>query len=132
MIYAIQAGLNGPIKLGYARKPRKRLAELQVAHFERLNLLACEETDGDAQIEQYIHELNAKERIRGEWFKPSPEVLRLVDDMKAGVAARNVKNAVLGNIVNEYKSLKRRAALITFIKVIQRLIGMQHGSQNKA
>ena len=74
--YAIQAGEDGPIKIGLAKRPAQRLRTLQTANAEHLRGLAAwrvlpfEERD--------IHAEYAYARIRGEWFKPVPELVEFV------------------------------------------------------
>jgi hypothetical protein len=39
-IYFIQAGMNGPIKIGFSDNVPNRLAALQTSNYEKLHLLA--------------------------------------------------------------------------------------------
>lgn len=71
MIYAVRCGDSGPIKFGKAKEPYNRLKELQVAHWESLYLVACQESSDDTEAEQAIHERLKEYRIRGEWFSPT-------------------------------------------------------------
>lgn len=82
MIYAIQCGESGPIKIGRARNVRKRLTGLQISHFEKLHVRATLETLDDVGKELELHKRYAADRIRGEWFKPSPDVLAMVEQLK--------------------------------------------------
>lgn len=68
VIYFIQCGTEGPIKIGYSAKLRTRFADLQMAHHEQLYLLAW--VEADQSLERVLHQRFAKIRIRGEWFKP--------------------------------------------------------------
>jgi len=68
-IYFIQAGRNGPIKIGRATKPKNRLRYLQTSSSEKLILLYDFEMKIDSE-ETYLHMRFKKDRIRGEWFKP--------------------------------------------------------------
>lgn len=76
-LYAIQAGEDGPVKIGLARKPWERLAALQTANPVRLRGIAA--WSGSVDQEKALHELFAADRLEGEWFKPSAELLALVD-----------------------------------------------------
>lgn len=70
MIYFIQAGKNGAIKIGYTESDISgRVASLQTASPEELHLLGSME--GDIQKESELHEKFADNHIRGEWFKPT-------------------------------------------------------------
>ena len=81
MIYAIQAGENGPIKFGVTNcKPESRLDGLQTGNHEKLRLISCitapeSGRPSNADIELALHAMCAKYHIRGEWFKPSHRVL---------------------------------------------------------
>jgi hypothetical protein len=76
MIYFIQAGNNGPIKIGIAKNPSKRLSQLQVGATEELRLLGV--MNGTEQHENDIHHQFAVHRVRGEWFSPTPELLTYI------------------------------------------------------
>lgn len=70
MIYFIQAGDGGPIKVGFTHGPiSSRMSSLQAACPDVLSLLAT--TDGDRKTEAELHVRFAQDHIRGEWFAPS-------------------------------------------------------------
>jgi hypothetical protein len=77
LIYFIQAGKAGPIKIGISKDPRRRLRALQVPNAKTLSLLGCME--GDLDTEREIHSTFRYSRIRGEWFSPSPELMKFID-----------------------------------------------------
>lgn len=80
VIYFIQAGEDGPIKIGYTRSaPRKRLKELQTAAPQKLRLLGT--TDGGRLEERALHRAWGDERLQGEWFNPVPSLLALVAEV---------------------------------------------------
>jgi hypothetical protein len=67
-IYFIQAGgRDGPIKIGRAKDPLARLADLQVANHERLRLLMTIADNGTLEIT--LHKRFNSLRIHGEWFR---------------------------------------------------------------
>lgn len=75
MIYFIQQGEDGPVKIGYARTRRavkQRFDSFQIAHAERLELLAVH--PGTQDQEKALHAALGAHRIRGEWFRPHGEV----------------------------------------------------------
>lgn len=75
-IYAIQAGENGPVKIGVSRDPAMRLATLQRSnHAELRGIAAWRDL---AQMEKVLHKAYAHVRIRGEWFQPTPELIEEV------------------------------------------------------
>jgi hypothetical protein len=73
MIYFIQSGPAGPIKIGTTVDLDRRLRSLQIAHSVRLTVLGT--VPGDAVQEAALHAELAADRIRGEWFRPSHAVL---------------------------------------------------------
>ncbi len=76
MIYFVQAGLNGPIKIGSSKKPLNRLSVMNVVWYEELYLRGL--MPGWTHAEYDIHERFAKDRIRGEWFHPSDHLLQFI------------------------------------------------------
>jgi len=77
MIYFIQMGSNGPIKIGQANKPNRRLAELQTASPYKLYLLT---TTRDYQ-EKRLHGRFAHLRLEGEWFTPESDLLDFITSL---------------------------------------------------
>jgi hypothetical protein len=77
-VYFIQAGGAGPIKIGATSKdsPRHRLGDLQTAHYEELRLLGSITTQ--TSIEFALHDHFKHLRIRGEWFRPDPELMEFI------------------------------------------------------
>ena len=76
MIYFVQVGDDGPIKIGIAEDVKKRISKLQVAHFIELKLRLT--IDGDERHESYLHEKFSLHRIRGEWFHPVSQLLEFI------------------------------------------------------
>jgi len=76
-LYFIQAGENGPIKIGVSEKPFVRLESLQTAHFEQLRLIGF--AWAKLADERALHEHFAAHRIRGEWFTPAAEILAFAE-----------------------------------------------------
>jgi len=68
MIYFIQAGDKGAVKIGFAKDVEKRFAALQTGNHETLRLL--KEIQGEIELEQEIHSLLKKYHLRGEWYNP--------------------------------------------------------------
>lgn len=74
MIYFIQAGDGGPIKIGYTQgEAASRVRDLQTGNAELLRLLHS--MPGDMDLEAELHRLFERYRIRGEWFHPDPKLL---------------------------------------------------------
>lgn len=68
------------IKIGIAKDVEHRIAALQTASPTDLRIVGC--LAGARDLERTIHELLAVDRVRGEWFRPSPRLLRLVADAR--------------------------------------------------
>lgn len=83
MIYAIQAGEGGPVKIGVARNPWARLMDLQIGNAETLRVVeAIEAPDGN---EWLLHNRLKEHSIRGEWFRPHEEVFGVLLDFKVSI-----------------------------------------------
>jgi DNA-binding NtrC family response regulator len=78
MIYFVQSGKSGPVKIGFTAKDdvKVRISTLQTASIEPLNLLGV--MDGDEEKEKALHQFFHSYRIRGEWFEPHPKLLMYI------------------------------------------------------
>ena len=75
--YAIQAGPDGPVKIGVAKRPADRLKTLQTANpAELLPLAAWRILPFE---ERHIHQEYVHLHIRGEWFHPDPDLISFVE-----------------------------------------------------
>lgn len=83
MIYFVESGPDGPIKIGFAEVDvAARIGTLQVGNPVRLNLLhVC---DGDRLLEKQLHGVLRHSRMRGEWFRPTPHVKEVLAAALAG------------------------------------------------
>jgi hypothetical protein len=63
---------GGPIKIGHAKDPVSRLAEVQTGHPARLVLIAT--VQGPASLERQYHAKFAHRRLHGEWFERCAEI----------------------------------------------------------
>lgn len=72
-VYFIQAGDQGPIKIGWSCEVSRRLLELQTANAARLVLLGY--IPGTQKTERAWHVKFAAERLEAEWFRPSQALL---------------------------------------------------------
>jgi len=94
MIYFIQQGDDGPVKIGYCQNRGKsgifgRLRTLQVGNPERLYLRGVI-PNGGRTTEQALHRAFASDRLTGEWFRPSKALDGLITLTEA--AARDADN----------------------------------------
>ena len=79
-IYFIQMGYVGPIKIGLAKDPEKRVTALQVSSPYALRLIYA--TPGGANTEREIHREYNRYRIRGEWFHPCDQIFEDIEQFK--------------------------------------------------
>lgn len=82
MIYFIQSGLSGPIKIGYTRyteKAQSRLKQLQTGSWEKLHLVCI--IRGAMSAEQGLHEEFQEYRLQGEWFQPVIKLLDMINQL---------------------------------------------------
>lgn len=78
-IYFIEMGDGGPIKIGYAADPDKRLKQLQVGCPVELHLIG--EMRGSREDEQALHVRFDAGRGSGEWFdRNTPGLAHLIAD----------------------------------------------------
>lgn len=82
VVYFVQAGAGGPIKIGVASNMSQRLCALQTGSPDLLSLLAT--LPGTTKDEMRLHRLLRSFRHRGEWFRPAPEVLAAVEAARDG------------------------------------------------
>lgn len=73
-VYFIQAGEDGPVKVGVAKRPRRVLANLQVAHHEELRLLRVVKLDEAAFRERF-----AGHHIQNGWYRWDRDVAAFVE-----------------------------------------------------
>ena len=71
MIYVIEAGRGGPIKVGFTEDERRfkgRLRHMQTYNAHEIRPLAL--TAGGRAVEREVHALLHDQHMRGEWFDP--------------------------------------------------------------
>ncbi len=82
MIYFIQHGVEGPIKIGYTNaKPSHRLSQFQAGNPVKLNLVGT--MPGGESEEKELHRKFMIYRERGEWFHPSEELTQFILDNRS-------------------------------------------------
>lgn len=72
-VYFAQRGENGPIKIGVSGGVKARVSALQTAVAEPVRLLAS--IEGTRRDEEELHFRFQAHRLKGEWFRPVPELL---------------------------------------------------------
>jgi hypothetical protein len=78
-IYFAQRGESGPIKIGVSGNVKSRVSALQTNVAEPVRLLAS--MVGTRTMEAEIHSQFHAHRLRGEWFRPVPELLAYVAEL---------------------------------------------------
>lgn len=76
LVYFIAASARGLIKIGSAVDPAARLRTLSTGSPDRLHLLAT--IPGGEKRERELHARFAADRVRGEWFRPSANLLAVM------------------------------------------------------
>lgn len=78
-VYFIQGESTRLIKIGFTdRAVKARCAILQVGSPDKLIILGS--IDGSREIESYLHDIFAKHRVIGEWFRPAVEILEFITE----------------------------------------------------
>lgn len=78
VIYFIQAGDGGLIKIGMTNSIKNRFDALQLESPIPLKILATT----DKISENQMHERLARYRKHGEWFEPAEELLQFIEKLK--------------------------------------------------
>lgn len=79
VVYFVQAENGGPVKIGVAKDPARRMAELQAMSPYTLRILAT--VEGGFRREKELHAQFADWRLHGEWFSDECEdLLALIAD----------------------------------------------------
>ncbi len=69
-LYYIQGAIGSPVKIGISDDVSKRLGDLQVANYQKLNVLLIVKGCFNS-LERQIHRLYKDDRYSGEWFDSS-------------------------------------------------------------
>jgi hypothetical protein len=80
LVYFVQSGSDGPIKIGWSRDVSRRVAELQTANAHVLVLLGT--VAGTMEDEAAFHARFAHLRMEAEWFCNSPEIHAFLRDSR--------------------------------------------------
>jgi hypothetical protein len=117
MIYFIQAGARGHIKIGYIKDQNlnafvSRLKTIQTGNPQEFNVLLI--IPGNTSVERKIHKMfdNCRCDTGGgtEWFEPTPELLEFIDSFTPEMITRvhslerkleNTENRILSDIASK-------------------------------
>lgn len=86
LVYLLRFGVGGPVKVGIAKNPALRAAELQCGAPEKLRVIVT--VRGSIAMEKTIHRMLREIRMSGEWFQPGPETDDLIETFFAMTTAR--------------------------------------------
>ncbi len=78
----------GNVKIGYAVCVGYRLSCLQTGNASELTLLA-EIPGGGPPLERELHERFAEHRVRGEWFRLTPEIVEYIKSVQSQLAVQS-------------------------------------------
>ena len=101
-------GDSGPIKIGQSDSPTLRMSQLQTANPAKLRMLWIYEGSGYTEVE--IHDLFKSDRIRGEWFKPSEDLISFI---KTTLMNDYTVNLVDGDVVSIFHFFDGRVGIST-------------------
>lgn len=79
-IYVVQEEEAGPIKIGLASNIETRVCSLQTGNPRELRLLLA--IEGDRSVERRLHRQAKPYQLRGEWFRPEPGMLALIEKLR--------------------------------------------------
>lgn len=88
MIYLVQAEAGGPIKIGTAVDPERRLDALRGSCPIPLRMLRV--LEGDITEELWLHKRFAEHRLHGEWFEPCDELVAFANSDEGVTAPRRL------------------------------------------
>jgi len=77
-VYFVQAGEDGPIKIGWTQDIDRRIPELQTANARKLRLLGM--VPGTLDTEAAFHARFSHLRLEAEWFRSSAEIFDFLQE----------------------------------------------------
>lgn len=83
IVYFVQNGDNGPIKIGYTRHINRRMRELRTKC--GLNCVLLATRPGGGEREGAYHFQFWADHVEGEWFNPSVAILSEIERLKDGM-----------------------------------------------
>ena len=105
MIYFIQQGQDGPIKIGFTEgEIDGRLSSLQTGNPEVLRCIGI--VDGTIPDERALHKQFAAYHIRGEWFQTAPELFQYLRAAIKDTEYKRLRTRLLGDVIPPSKRQK--------------------------
>lgn len=78
MIYFAQVNGDGPIKIGFTSKPWLNLRMKSLRTFCPYPIAVLGVMPGEASQERALHRRFKLCKVRGEWFRPEPELVQFI------------------------------------------------------
>lgn len=107
-VYFIQHGEGGPVKIGYSNKVVQRFVALQsgspIQHYYLGNI------PGARTLERDLHTRFARTHVRGEWFEPTEELLKYIEENRFKPETRWRGNEYVPPIGRSMRDLPPRGA----------------------
>lgn len=117
-VYFIKpVGQAGPIKVGHSIFPPDRLGALQT--WSPVDLELISQFPGSFEIERAIHERFARWQVRGEWFEPVDELVKLAEGIRDGGNLEDLVDLSVktGKLVSRPKTMSPKAKIVGSFKV---------------
>lgn len=94
VIYFLQAGEDGPFKIGYtSRRSEVRRQACQTYNHQPIRIAA--ECAGDKHLEERTHAYLAAHHLSGEWYANHQDVREVVSAIESGVTLRSIIDMAL-------------------------------------
>jgi len=92
---------DGPVKIGYSRTPDIRIQELQVASPHPLTLSAVWRSKDAKALESKLHRKFRSHKMNGEWFRPSPDLMKLIEFLHEKRLVGSVRRSEVLGLLSE-------------------------------
>ena len=92
-VYIVEAESTNRVKIGFSKNPERRIKDLNGGSPVALHLL-CLLKVASPSAEKLLHRLFEKDRIKGEWFRKSDQIMHLIEIIKSNRLKRNKKHSV--------------------------------------
>jgi hypothetical protein len=80
VVYFAQENVNDAIKIGTSTQVKKRIRSLE--QFYRCTITILATVVGRHRVESWMHYRFERYRLYGEWFRPAPELLAYIAEIK--------------------------------------------------
>lgn len=131
-VYFIRSeGGVGPVKIGCAANPVKRLTQLQAASPAKLEIVASAEGGFDA--ERYLHRQFSSQRLHGEWFDVTAELCAVIVYARENGKILPLPEPILSNNVVSFDlNFNRRSKPACEIRAARRSLGLTQAALAKS